>query len=79
MNRGQGATLFAFGLLAPAILYILVIVAYPLVETVNLSFTDAALKPTTNWVGMGQLQEDLRRQFRRDHPPHLRVDLLLGV
>jgi len=52
MNKGQGATVFAFGLLAPAILYILVIVAYPLVETINLSFTDAALKPTTNWVGM---------------------------
>ena len=52
MSRSHGATVFAFALLLPAILYILAIVAYPLVETVNLSFTDAALKPVTNWVGL---------------------------
>lgn len=51
MSRSKGTMLFAFGLLAPALLYILTIVAYPLVETVNLSFTDAALKPVTKWVG----------------------------
>ena len=52
MSRSHGATVFALALLLPAILYILAIVAYPLVETVNLSFTDAALKPVTNWVGL---------------------------
>lgn len=51
MSRSQGASLFAFALLAPALLYLTAIVAYPLVDTVQLSFTDAALKPTTNWVG----------------------------
>src|SRR4029079_8408264 len=52
MSRSHSASLFAFALLLPALLYILAIVAYPLVETVNLSFTDAALKPVTNWVGL---------------------------
>jgi multiple sugar transport system permease protein len=51
MNRSRSATAFAFLLLAPALIYVLFIVAYPLVDTVILSFTDAALKPTTNWVG----------------------------
>ncbi|KAB0680057.1 carbohydrate ABC transporter permease [Aureimonas leprariae] len=47
----RGATVFAFALLAPATLYLALIVAYPLVETGILSFTDASLKRTTNWVG----------------------------
>ena len=51
MTRQAGNTLFAFCLLFPALAYILVIVAYPLVDTVNLSFTDAALRPTVNRVG----------------------------
>jgi len=51
MSRSHSATLFAFALLLPALLYILAIVAYPLVDTVSLSFTDAALKPVTKWVG----------------------------
>jgi len=63
MNTGRGATLFALGLLAPAILYILVIVAYPLVQTVELSFTDAALKPTVNWVGMANYDKIFAGNF----------------
>jgi multiple sugar transport system permease protein len=51
MNRSRSAQVFAFLLLTPALVYVLFIVAYPLVDTVILSFTDAALKPTTNWVG----------------------------
>lgn len=51
MNRSRGASVFALLLLMPALIYVLCIVAYPLVDTVILSFTDAALKPTTNWVG----------------------------
>lgn len=51
MTGSRSATLFALALLSPAILYILVIVAYPLVDTFTLSFTDASLRRTVNWVG----------------------------
>ncbi len=44
-------TLVAWAFLAPALVYILAIVAWPLVQTVVLSFTDASLRRTTNWVG----------------------------
>lgn len=63
MSRSKGTMLFAFGLLAPALLYILTIVAYPLVETVNLSFTDAALKPVTNWVGWANYSKIFNATF----------------
>jgi multiple sugar transport system permease protein len=43
--------IFAWLLLAPAIIYVLIIVAWPLVETFRLSFTDASLKKVTNYVG----------------------------
>jgi multiple sugar transport system permease protein len=48
---GKGHVLFALALLAPATLFVLVIVAYPLVDTVNLSFTNAGLAKTYKWVG----------------------------
>lgn len=51
MEAKRSATIFAWLLLVPAVLYIAVIVAYPLVDTFILSFTDASLKKTTNWVG----------------------------
>ena len=51
MFNQRSTTIFAWALLAPAILYILVIVAYPLVETGILSFTDASLKKTSSWIG----------------------------
>ena len=51
MNGTRSARIFAYLLLMPAVFYVMLIVAYPLVDTVILSFTDAALKPTTNWVG----------------------------
>ena len=38
-------------MLAPAILYVLIIVAWPLFETFRLSFTDASLRKVTNYVG----------------------------
>ena len=41
---------FAWMLLAPSVVFILVIVAWPLVETLRLSFTDARLG-RENWVG----------------------------
>jgi multiple sugar transport system permease protein len=51
MTRSQGATLFALGLLLPATAYIVAIVAYPLFDTIVLSFTNAALRPTYDFVG----------------------------
>ncbi len=63
MNRGKGAAYFALALLAPAILYILFIVAYPLVDTFSLSFTDAALKPTVKWVGWANYQKIFSGNF----------------
>lgn len=52
MIKSRSAWIFAWALLAPAILYVLVIVAWPLVETVRLSFTDASLKKVTTYVGL---------------------------
>lgn len=51
MFTQRSAVHFAWALLAPAVLYILVIVAYPLVDTVVLSFTDASLRRTSDWIG----------------------------
>jgi multiple sugar transport system permease protein len=51
MTSNRSAALFALALLAPALIYILVIVAYPLFDTVVLSFTNAALRPTYDFVG----------------------------
>lgn len=51
MQARRSAIIFAWLLLAPAVLYVAAIVAYPLVDTLILSFTDASLKRVTNWVG----------------------------
>ncbi|MUZ63779.1 carbohydrate ABC transporter permease [Agrobacterium vitis] len=51
MEAKRRAVFFAWCLLLPAIIYIAIIVAYPLVDTFILSFTDASLKRVTNWVG----------------------------
>ena len=51
MIKSRSSLIFAWLLLAPAILYVLIIVAWPLVETFRLSFTDASLKKVTNYVG----------------------------
>ncbi|CAN7696837.1 MAG: sugar ABC transporter permease [Rhizobium sp.] len=51
MGVQRNAVIFAWILLLPAVLYVAAIVAYPLVDTFILSFTDASLKKTTNWVG----------------------------
>ncbi len=63
MTRSRSATLFAFALLLPAILYILVIVAYPLVDTFTLSFTDASLRKTVKWVGWANYQKIFGADF----------------
>ncbi|MBP6736989.1 MAG: sugar ABC transporter permease [Rhodobacteraceae bacterium] len=51
MIKSRASLIFAWALLAPAILYVLVIVAWPLIETFRLSFTDASLRKVTNYVG----------------------------
>jgi multiple sugar transport system permease protein len=51
MTSTRSASLFALALLAPALIYILIIVAYPLFDTVVLSFTNASLRPTSDFVG----------------------------
>lgn len=52
MRQGRATTtLVAWAFLAPALLYVLAIVAWPLVQTVVLSFTNASLRKTTDWVG----------------------------
>lgn len=63
MLRSRSATLFAFALLLPATIYILIIVAYPLMETFRLSFTDASLRRTVNWVGWQNYQDIFTGDF----------------
>lgn len=56
MTSTRSASIFALALLAPALIYILIIVAYPLFDTVVLSFTNAALRPTSDFVGWANYQ-----------------------
>src|SRR5690606_40192804 len=56
MTSSRSAALFALALLAPALIYILIIVAYPLVDTFILSFTNATLKQTYDFVGWANYQ-----------------------
>lgn len=63
MTNSRGAILFAWAMLAPALIYVLLIVAYPLVDTFILSFTDASLKRTTNWVGWSNFEKIFTPEF----------------
>ncbi len=63
MTSGRSAQIFAVLLLLPAVIYILFIVAYPLADTINLSFTDAALKPVVNFVGWENYQKIFKPRF----------------
>ena len=56
MTGTRSAAIFALALLAPALIYITIIVAYPLVDTIILSFTNAALRPTYDFVGWANYQ-----------------------
>ena len=56
MTSTRGATFFALALLAPALIYILIIVAYPLLDTFILSFTNASLKAGYDFVGWANYQ-----------------------
>jgi multiple sugar transport system permease protein len=63
MNSNASAVRFAWLLLAPALLYVSIIVAYPLVETVILSFTNASLKKTSDWVGFANYNKIFNATF----------------
>ncbi|WP_112310566.1 carbohydrate ABC transporter permease [Pseudogemmobacter bohemicus] len=63
MTSSRAAWIFAWTLLAPAILYVLVIVAWPLVETFRLSFTDASLRKVTNYVGTANYEKIFNETF----------------
>ncbi len=63
MTVQRSATIFAWLLLLPAVLYVAVIVAYPLVDTIILSFTDASLKKVTNWVGWANYAKIFKPTF----------------
>ncbi len=54
---------FPYLLLLPATAYIVTIVAYPLVDTINLSFTNAALKPGHEYVGWANYQKIFKGHF----------------
>ncbi len=55
-RRGLSETWFAWLLIAPAVLFTAVIVAWPLLETVRLSFTDATIN-SESWVGLANYHE----------------------
>ncbi|WP_159949775.1 sugar ABC transporter permease [Rhizobium sp. 18065] len=63
MQARRSAVIFAWLLIAPAVLYIAVIVAFPLVQTFVLSFTDASLKKVTNWVGWVNYEKIFNETF----------------
>ena len=55
--------LFPYMLLLPALFITLLIVAWPLAETVRLSLTDASLKPEENYIGFANYEKILSRRF----------------
>ncbi len=57
-RRGLSEGWFAWMLITPALLFIAVIVAWPLLETIRLSFTDADMN-SENWVGFANYEKML--------------------
>ncbi|MEO8240705.1 MAG: sugar ABC transporter permease [bacterium] len=55
-RKGLTEAWFAWALILPAVLFIGVIVAWPLVETIRLSFTDATLTKA-NYIGLANYQQ----------------------
>lgn len=54
---------FPYLMLIPALVITLVIVAWPLAETIRLSFTDATLKPDENYIGFANYEKMFSRRF----------------
>ncbi|MEM5475206.1 sugar ABC transporter permease [Pacificibacter sp. AS14] len=63
MSHGKKIDWFPYLLLIPALLITLIIVAWPLVETIRLSFTDASMNPATHYVGLDNYEEMFSRRF----------------
>jgi multiple sugar transport system permease protein len=63
MSHGKKIDWFPYLLLIPASLITLIIVAWPLAETIRLSFTDASMSPTTQYVGLDNYEEMFSRRF----------------
>ena len=79
MLKGRATTtLVAWAFLAPALLYVLAIVAWPLVQTVILSLHQRLAAQDHRLGRLGELREDLQPDLRDGHRPDLRLDLLLG-
>jgi multiple sugar transport system permease protein len=55
-RRGLSEAWFAWALIAPSLIFIGVIVAWPLLETIRLSFTDADLG-SEHWVGLANYEK----------------------
>ena len=62
-SLGGRPNYFPYLLLLPALLITLAIVAWPLAETVRLSFTDSTLKPTENYVGFANYEKIFAKKF----------------
>ncbi len=56
---GGRPNVFPYLLLLPALFITLAIVAWPLLETVRLSFTDASLKLTEDFIGFANYEKFL--------------------
>ena len=54
---------FPYMLLVPALFVTLLVVAWPLAETIRLSFTDTTLKPQVNYIGFANYEKILSRRF----------------
>lgn len=63
MHGHKSAVIFAWILLFPALLYVAAIVAYPLLQTVNLSFTNASLRRTTDYIGWANYAKIFNAEF----------------
>ncbi len=65
MTRRQFKAFFAYLLIFPAVGFLLFIVAVPLIETIRLSFTNASLRPTYEYIGFQNYTKIFSRNFHQ--------------
>lgn len=63
MTHRRSSQIFAFCLMAPAVIYVFSVVAWPLVQEVQLSFTNAGLAKTYDYVGWDNYTKIFRSGF----------------
>jgi multiple sugar transport system permease protein len=63
MTRARANMLFAYALMAPALIYLAAVVFYPLLDTVRLSFTNASLRPVSRFVGLDNFRDLMTADF----------------